>query len=327
MGTTKEEHIGFKRFVVFTVVSVYLLILAGGIVRTTGSGMGCPDWPRCFGKWIPPTKVSQLPSNYQELYSVHGYIEDFNPLKTWIEYINRLLGALIGIFSLLVFVLSLKFKSDKAIPRLSGLVLLMVIAEGIVGKYVVSTNLKPLIITFHMWGSIVIILLLIYIMTRLRKDDLITGKVEDFQKVKKINVLLIVFTIVQVFIGTQVRQQIDNISVMLGFGKRDLWISQLGSEIDLHRLFSVFLFFFHIYFIYVLRKSSTSKIFNYSSSALIVLLFVEMSAGIIMSSFNIPAFLQPIHMLSASLILGVQFFILYVLNFNNSDVKIKIVEN
>ena len=75
------------------------LILAGGIVRATGSGMGCPDWPKCFGRWIPPTEFSQLPSNYREIYGakLKGEVE-FNAVKTWIEYANRLLGVLVGFF-------------------------------------------------------------------------------------------------------------------------------------------------------------------------------------------------------------------------------------
>ncbi len=173
-----RQNIGFKRFVVITVIAVYLLILAGGIVRTTGSGMGCPDWPKCFGKWVPPTEESELPSDYKTKYTVHGYQAEFNAVKTWIEYINRLLGALIGVFILAAFVLSFNYKKDKAIVWLCGLALFMVILEGIVGKYVVSTNLKPLLISFHLWGSILVILLLIYVLCRVKKEELRIENIE-----------------------------------------------------------------------------------------------------------------------------------------------------
>jgi heme a synthase len=120
----------FRWWAVATTAIVILLILVGGIVRGTGAGMGCPDWPKCFGQYIPPTQVEELPVGYQTLFlerrlkknerlakmldrfgatAVADQIrndpsvreaEPFNALKTWIEYVNRLLGALTGLFVL-----------------------------------------------------------------------------------------------------------------------------------------------------------------------------------------------------------------------------------
>ena len=316
-----RQHIGFKRFVVLTVVSVYLLILAGGIVRTTGSGMGCPDWPKCFGQWIPPTDESQLVPNYKEIYTVHGYETEFNAVKTWIEYINRLLGALIGVFILAAFVLSLKFKSDKVVSRLCGLALLMVILEGVVGKYVVSTNLKPLLISFHLWGSIFIIILLIYVMSRVKKSDLVIPELLDRNHLKLINVLLIITTIIQLVIGTQVRQQIDVLSLTLGFDRRVDWIGNLDYYFKIHRSFSILVFLIHVYFFYKLNKASSSSVLKWSNIGLMVLVGIEMMGGFIMGNFNIPAFVQPIHMLAATVLLGLQFFILFVFKLNEKSDK------
>src|SRR5688572_29085087 len=124
----------FRKLTIGTLVAVYLLILVGGIVRSTGSGMGCPDWPKCFGSWVPPKSIGELPENYQEIYSEHRskknqrfaqylrfvgmsetanrLLEDktilteakFNPVKTWIEYFNRIIGVIIGILIFAVFI-------------------------------------------------------------------------------------------------------------------------------------------------------------------------------------------------------------------------------
>src|SRR5215217_7559273 len=104
----------FRRLALNTVIVLYFLIIAGGVVRSTGAGMGCPDWPRCFGSWVPPTEVSQLPANYKELYGakLKGEVE-FNPVKTWIEYVNRLLGAFTGVMIFLTMVASLAFLKSR----------------------------------------------------------------------------------------------------------------------------------------------------------------------------------------------------------------------
>ena len=134
----------YRKFGITTILTVYLLILVGGIVRSTGSGMGCPDWPKCFGKYVPPTDISELPEDYKTIFAVQGReIADFNAVHTWIEYINRLLGVLTGFFILITAVLSVSFwKKDKIITLLSILALIAVIFQGWLGAKVVSTDLQ-----------------------------------------------------------------------------------------------------------------------------------------------------------------------------------------
>ena len=124
----------FTKIAKITLLLIYLVIIACAVVRMTGSGMGCPDWPKCFGYYIPPTEQSQLEfkpnheykkgiviikdealvvakSNFTssnsfesynwEPYTKHDYAV-FNPTHTWVEYINRLLGALAGLATLVL---------------------------------------------------------------------------------------------------------------------------------------------------------------------------------------------------------------------------------
>src|SRR5690554_3472566 len=102
MTDTTRALISYRRVAIVTICAVFFLILVGATVRASGAGMGCPDWPTCFGRWIPPTSEAQLPANYQEIYADRGYAETrFNPVKTWTEYVNRLVGVTIGLLIIL----------------------------------------------------------------------------------------------------------------------------------------------------------------------------------------------------------------------------------
>src|SRR6218665_74423 len=159
----------FRKLGVWTIVAVYVLILVGGIVRATGSGMGCPDWPKCFGSWVPPTDISQLPLNYKEIFGakLKGEVE-FNAVKTWTEYVNRLVGVLIGFFVFATFVTSIRsfWKKDRTIVWLSFLAFVLVGFEGWLGSKVVSSELHPVMITLHMLLSVIIVFILLYAVAR-----------------------------------------------------------------------------------------------------------------------------------------------------------------
>jgi cytochrome c oxidase assembly protein subunit 15 len=311
----------FQRLGIVSIVIVYLLILAGGIVRSTGSGMGCPDWPRCFGRIIPPTDESELPPDYQEKYKDHGYATmKFNPVKTWIEYVNRLLGALTGIVVLVFFISSFALKNNRNITVLSGFVLLLVIIEGVIGKYVVSTNLKPIMVSIHMWGSIAVILLLIYTVAKLRKNDLVQKGIVGANRIQMFNLVLIALTVAQVIMGTMVRQEVDIISMQFDYSQREIWISQLGNIFYFHRSFSIILVLAHLSFFFMLKKSAGKGSLQSFNLILLALLLAETAAGITMAYFDMPAFIQPVHMLFGSLILGAQFIILIILQFSSQKI-------
>src|SRR5688500_17488246 len=156
---------GFQRLIFLAILGTYLVILAGSIVRGTGAGLGCPDWPRCFGQWIPPIDITELPQDYKEVYKIAGKtIADFDPFKTWTEYINRLLGVLLGI--IIVFLFGTSFKLRRLEPNIpwfcAGLLFLIIIQVG-VGALVVSSHLKPFIITVHMFLAVILLFGLLYL--------------------------------------------------------------------------------------------------------------------------------------------------------------------
>src|SRR5438046_2710170 len=142
----------YTRYTWFLLYMVFLVILAGGVVRMTQSGMGCPDWPKCFGRWIPPVRAEQLPADFEKYLRQQDIDHTFNAYHTWIEYINRLLGALLGIFIFIHFIWTyVKFrKTNRQLVIISFLLLLAVGFQGWLGKKVVDHNLAVVKITIHM---------------------------------------------------------------------------------------------------------------------------------------------------------------------------------
>lgn len=327
----------FFKLSLSTLVAVYLLILVGGIVRSTGSGMGCPDWPTCFGKWIPPTSVSELPENYKDIYSEHRHKKnirfarylsafgfdstadkilkdetiregaDFNPVKTWIEYVNRLIGVIIGLLIFAVFVYSFRFwKSNQSWTITGFLTFVLVGFQGWIGSIVVSTNLTPWTITVHMFLALVIVGLLIYLVYQSGPDRtnglLIPGAMPWL-------IGCIVVLLVQILLGTQVREAIDRVASQ--FANRNDWIANLGASFIIHRSFSWIVLIGHAGLLYTLIKSGQARGFALS---LFLLILGTLLTGTGMAYFSVPPFLQPIHLTLASIAFGLQFLLALRLN-------------
>jgi heme a synthase len=330
-----EKSGAFHKLSLLTLVAVYVLILVGGIVRSTGSGMGCPDWPKCFGNWVPPTDVSELPSDYKQVYADYRHKKnqrfarylrvigmgetadrllndesvlveaDFNPTKTWIEYFNRITGVIIGFLIFAVFVYSLKYwKSDRKVTIIALITLLLVSFQGWIGSFVVSSNLTPWTITVHMFLALVIVALLVYLVyISSQRRNRVQSATGFWWLIACIAVLL-----VQILLGTQVREAIDSVART---AERAQWISAIEAEFATHRSFSWIVLLLHVGLVFNLRKSQELKRFLLT---LILLILGTIFTGIGMAWFAIPAFLQPLHLLLATGCFGLQFLFLLKLN-------------
>ncbi|PIQ20040.1 MAG: heme A synthase [Cytophagales bacterium CG18_big_fil_WC_8_21_14_2_50_42_9] len=332
----------FRNIGVLTIVAVYFLILVGGIVRSTGSGMGCPDWPKCFGTWVPPTEVNQLPANYREIYrdqriqknqrlaaTLHtlGFTEvasqlqnnpaahietEFNATKTWIEYVNRLVGVLIGIFIFLTLLFSFAYyRHDKVIVILSVLSVLLVGLQAWLGSIVVSTNLLPVTITLHMALALVMLGILIYAVARSQESELNSRTFPYSGFIYFMLWLVVFFSFFQTLLGTQVREMIDVIAANNNYLRRENWISQLDISFYIHRSFSSLVLFTNLYLAYQLFKLKDG-LMNRLIMGLVFLIVLEIIFGVIMANWAIPAVLQPLHLVTASLIFGIQFLMLII---------------
>lgn len=303
----------FRRLGLTTIFAVYILILVGGAVRATGAGMGCPDWPTCFGRWIPPTSEQQLPADYQEIYAEQGYADTrFNVKKTWIEYLNRLLGVSIGFFIFLTMLASRHFKkTDAMVTWVSVAAFLAVAFQGWLGSRVVASNLQPGMITLHMLMAQCIVAMLIYALIRSQREIIPqTGLRKLPPVVGKVIVVVMAMTLIQMVMGTQVRESVDIIARSLNNTARETWIERLDLIFYVHRSFSSLILFTNLWLAWKLwRILGSGHVLRKLAVLLAGLLIVTILLGVTMDRFHIPALVQPLHLWFASLIFGVQFSI------------------
>ena len=336
----------FNRLTKTSLILIYLVIIAGAIVRMTGSGMGCPDWPKCFGYLIPPTQESELLfisfHDYSKgemiilnsenlytatkdfksnefinlrnwnLYEKHDYVV-YDPVHTWIEYINRLIGALAGIPILLFTLISIYYWKDyKYLTIISILTVIGMAFQAWLGKTVVDSNLAPYKITIHMLMALVIVGLILSLIVHTKKGDFVNNRL-----FKNLIVFSIVLTLIQVVLGTQVREFVDEKVKSIGYDKAN-WLTDVPIKFYIHRSFSVVVLLVNFYLFYLNKKIGLG--FN-KLSYVIALIGVEILTGILMYYFDFPVLSQPIHLVIATIIFGLQFYILLEYLLRNKSIK------
>lgn len=295
---------------IVTVLAVLFLIWVGSTVRATGAGMGCPDWPTCFGRIVPPFSEADLPPNYRQTYARLGYDKmKFDPIKTWTEYLNRLTGTLIGLLSILTFALSfLARRHDARLPWLAGGALFLVVLNGWLGAVVIETNLHAAVVTTHMMLSYGVILLLIAVVSLTLPES--CGVVADIKhRWSPALPLATLVTLVQTGLGAQVRERVDQIGTT--FGSHHVgayWLDNIGPVLNLHIAGAVTVFLVNFWLI--TRLNGGGPLVKRSRAALALIVLAQIFLGIILIVQDLPTIVQPLHLLGASLLFTTQSLLL-----------------
>lgn len=283
----------FQRLALWTTAATYFLILVGGLVRASGAGLGCPDWPRCFGSWIPPASAAGLPPQFD--------LSQFNPTLMWTEYVNRLLGVTVG-FLILATTIS-AWRHHRHQPRIVWTVtaaLLLTAFQGWLGGRVVAHELAAWIVTVHMIVALVIVQLLVFAATdSMARIDLSSVVARGWPMLA-----LMLLTLLQIGFGTQVRGAVD---AALDSGvARDLALGTVGRLDFLHRdLAFAVLFASAAVVLRVLYRRQAPSAIRWSLIVL-SLAVVQVALGVVMAYWSLLPAAQVAHLTVASLLLGAQ---------------------
>lgn len=280
----------FQRLALCTTAITYFLILVGGLVRASGAGLGCPDWPRCFGSWLPPASASDLPSRFDPSL--------FNPTLMWTEYLNRLLGVSVGFLILATVVSAWRHhRREPGIVRASVAALLLTGFQGWLGGRVVASALAAWIVTIHLVVALVIVQLLLYATVRALKKG--GGRSSPFLRT------LIIVTMIQIGLGTQVRGSVDT-AIDSGVARTSA-LASVGLLDHVHRSAALIVFAGSLWVVSWLRSrfpSETTMIrWGYVVAGLATL---QVGLGVTMAYVSLEPVQQVAHLTVASLLLGAE---------------------
>lgn len=287
----------FQRLAITTTALTYLLIAVGGLVRASGAGLGCPDWPRCFGSWIPPMSAAALPPEFDAA--------QFNPTLMWTEYLNRLLGMSIGIAIFATTVSA--WRRHRREPRILWpivVALLLTGYQGWLGGRVVAHELAPWIVTVHMVVALVIVQLLLWATV----ESLVAARASTSSPAPALTNFgwaawaATVLLLVQVGVGTQVRGAVDDRLPRLPRGEV---LASVGA-IDAHHreLAAVVMLAVVGLWVWAWMGQASHAPLRHAASATLAAGIIQIVAGMALATFALPPAAQVTHLTVSSLLLG-----------------------
>ena len=318
----------YQKTALSTIAATLFLIMVGGIVRAAGAGLGCPDWPKCYGLWIPPMHVSELPPGFD--------VDSFNAFKTWTEYINRLIGVLVGFFIAANFLTSLRYRKSKPNVTISSLLaLILVLFQAWLGGQVVRSGLASGMITLHMLLAMIIVGVLLYASFK-SKEDFVELRMshKSKQQFLRLGIIIGVLSIIQMILGTQVREAIDLVNEGIVITDRSLWIEHIGVIYKVHRSFSWLLIIAIALLSYRVLKFSKYQLgtttvglkgFILLGYAIPIGVLSQFIIGVGLQWFDMPRVLQVLHLVGVTFLLS--FIFIFVLMLSQRTKVFEVVDS
>lgn len=286
----------YRLLAIAALVAVFILIFLGGLVRVSGAGLGCPDWPRCFGSWVPPVSVDQLPPEFDP--------STFNFTLAWIEYFNRLFGMATGLLIAVVAVIAIvNFRHIKGILIPSVFAAILVAFQGWQGGQVVERELESILVSTHFVLALLIAALLVIAVQRSYYEDHPEERSERFPILTRGMIVFVgLLASGQILLGTHVREQIEQALVAhpLVFGS-DL-LAYLEGLFNLHMTLGVVTAaaIWFVSFKIVGGRKDVPPLLNQIVWALIGMSFIQILVGLGMYILDMPPVLKVLHLWSAA---------------------------
>lgn len=316
----------FQRLALVAFIAVELLIFMGAIVRATGSGLGCPDWPFCYGCWLPPAKAQDIDFTKLDLekfrakaarlgrdpssITAESLRAEFDPAATWIEYINRLSTVPVGISVLILCIFSFgQIKQGRPSVTLASLgALFLVLFNAWLGARVVLSGLKPGIITLHMALAVLLQCVIVFATWRgthqpwrIALNDGSSGQI------RVLGWALFLLVLFEGVMGSQVRELTDELARLHANQARSEWNAELEQSLvyHIHRSFSWLIVGACLWFAALIQKSAGHL--RWLELIIVALIILQMILGLVLSQIGIVRLAQILHIGASSLLVSALF--------------------
>lgn len=315
----------YQRLACAALVAVLCLIFIGAIVRVTGAGMGCPDWPKCWGLLIPPTSVEEVDFDKLPIEKFRKKAEgmgrdpasitreslmrEFNPRHVWIEFTNRLSSLPVGFLTLATFIAS--FWQRKVRPKVfwfSFAALFLVLANAWMGARVVYSGISPGVLSTHLALAMLLICTLTYCMwagTETPRKLVMSSKAG---LARKTIAFLLLAVVAEGIIGAQIREMTDELSKSHLDAPRETWVGELENTATylFHRSFSWVILVTTV-FGFAISKRNQPGGASHTQIGVLVIVLVQMLLGLVMSRIHIYSWSQVLHVGLAAILLSLVF--------------------
>jgi len=152
----------YRKLLLIAPLLTLIVVVVGAFTRLTDSGLGCPDWPGCYGQLTAPDTAAEIARASERFPGA-----EIDPFKGWIEMIHRYLAGLLGLLILGIAVIAWRnhFRQAASAVRLPGSdahwlgtgLLLLLLVQALLGKFTVTLLLKPGVVTLHLLGGMLIL--------------------------------------------------------------------------------------------------------------------------------------------------------------------------
>jgi len=154
----------FRKLTLLAVVWTFCVVVLGAYVRLSDAGLGCPDWPGCYGEISPAQAMQEIKAAHEV--APHGPV---SMAKAWKEMVHRYLASGLGLLVLIMSVLAVKQRDRlRQSPTLAVVTFFVVCFQGALGMWTVTMLLKPAIVTSHLIGGMTLIAMLTWLALRQR---------------------------------------------------------------------------------------------------------------------------------------------------------------